>query len=159
MAAKIFVLLALLALSASAPTAVFIPQCSSRLSAAAMATVPQYSPLTAVGSAHSFVQSYRQQQAFTTAISPLPVVLQQQLAFQHQIQAITTLQQQQQVLSHLFNQLAIVNPAAYWRQQQLLPFNQLAVANPAQQLLPFNQLAALNPAVFLQQPIIGGACC
>jgi hypothetical protein len=43
-----------------------------------------------------------------------------------------------------------------------LPFYQHVAPNAGtllqlQQLLPFNQLALTNPAVFYQQPIIGGA--
>lgn len=115
MAAKIFAFIALLALWASATTAVIIPQYYSPLSAATAATIPQYFPsLASVGSAHSFVQ---QQQA-ALAVSPA-------------------------VAPYSLNQLTFANPAAYWQQQQLFPFNQLATANPAlflqqQQIQSFN---------------------
>jgi len=60
--------------------------------------------------------------------------------------------------------LAVATAAAYHQQQQLLPINPLALANPLvaaflqqQQLLPFNQMSLMNPALSWQQPIIGGA--
>ena len=77
--------------------------------------------------------------------------------------------QQQQLLSNVFNQVALANPitAAYWQQPQLLPnvFNQVAIASPVtnwqqqQQLLSnvFSQVALANPAAYLQQPFINGA--
>jgi hypothetical protein len=75
-------------------------------------------------------------------------------------------QWQQQLMSSVFNQVALVNPitVAYLQQQQLLPnvFNQLALASPITQLQQqqvlsslFNQVALANP--YLQQPFIGGA--
>ncbi|CAL4991589.1 unnamed protein product [Urochloa decumbens] len=155
MAAKICVLLALLALSMSAATAVLIPQCSL----AATATIPQYLPhVTALGYGNPIVQSYRQQQALAASIlsSPATFLQQQSALLQQQSLAHQTVQNilaQQQVLSP-FSQLAMASPAAYLQQQQLLPFNQLAVANAylqQQQLLPFNPLAVANPAAFLQQ--------
>ena len=63
-----------------------------------------------------------------------------------------------------FNQLAVANTAAYVQQLQLVLVNPLAVANPLaaaflqqQQLLPFNQISLINPALSWQQPIVGGA--
>ncbi|RLM58227.1 zein-alpha PMS1-like [Panicum miliaceum] len=174
MATKIFALLALLALSVSATTAVIIPQCSLATSAA---TIPQYlSPIAAVGYEHPIVQSYRLQRALGASIlQSSTMFLQQQSALlQQQSSAHLTVQsiaaQQQHVLSPFsqvalanptanlqqqINQLATVNPAAYL-QQQLLPFNQLAAANSAafsqqQQLVPFNPLAVAHPTAFLQQ--------
>ncbi|PUZ39739.1 hypothetical protein GQ55_9G361300 [Panicum hallii var. hallii] len=158
MAAKIFALLALLALSVSATTAVIIPQCSL---AAAAATIPQYlSPIAAVGYEHPIVQSYRLQQALAASVLPSSAMfLQQQSALlqwqslAHQtVQSITA--QQQHVLSP-FSQLAVANPAAYLQQQMFLPLNQLAVVNPAaylqQQHLPFNQLAIGNSVASFQR--------
>ncbi|XP_025826534.1 zein-alpha PMS1-like [Panicum hallii] len=159
MAAKIFALLALLALSVSAATAVIAPQCSV---ATAAATIPQYlSPVTTTGYEHPIVQSYRLQQALAASIVPsLAMFLPQQSAIiQQQSLAHLTVQsivaQRQQVLSP-FSQLAVSNPASYLQQQLLLQLNQQAVANPIaylqqQQLLPFNQLAVANPAALLQQ--------
>ncbi|KAG2558742.1 hypothetical protein PVAP13_8NG346076 [Panicum virgatum] len=125
MAAKIFALLALLALSVSATTAVIIPQCSL---AASAATIPQF-------------------------LSPIAALLQQQ-SLAHLIAQSIVAQQQQRVLSP-FSQLGLANPAAYLQQQMSLPFNQLAAVNPAvylqQQLLPFNQLAVANSVAFSQQ--------
>jgi hypothetical protein len=59
----------------------------------------------------------------------------------------------------------VANTAAYLQQQQqLLPVNPLAIANPLaaaflqqQQLSPFNQISLTNPAMSWQQPIVGGA--
>ncbi|PVH34490.1 hypothetical protein PAHAL_8G231100 [Panicum hallii] len=159
MAAKIFALLALLALSVSAATAVIAPQCSV---ATAAATIPQYlSPVTTTGYEHPIVQSYRLQQALAASIVPsLAMFLPQQSAIiQQQSLAHLTVQsivaQRQQLLLQL-NQQAVANPIAYLQQQQLLPFNQLAVANPAallqqQQLLQFNPLVVANTASFTQQ--------
>ena len=129
MAAKIFALLALLALSVSATTAFIIPQCSL---AASAATIPQYlSPIAAVGYEHPIVQSNRLQQALAASIlQSQAVVLQQQSALlQQQSLAHLTVQsilaQQQRVLSP-FSQLALQNPAAYLQQQMFPPFNQKA---------------------------------
>ncbi|CAL5075411.1 unnamed protein product [Urochloa decumbens] len=158
MAAKIFALVALLALSVSAATAVIIPQ-----SPLAAAIIPQYmSPITPFGYEHPIVQSYRVQQALAASILPSSAAfLQQQSALLQQqslahltVQSVTA--QQQRVLSPFSQLAALANPAAYLQQQMLLPFNQLAMVNPAaylqqQQLLPFSQLAALNPVAFLQQ--------
>ena len=158
MATKIFALLALLALSVSATTAVIIPQCSL---AASAATIPQYfSPIAAVGYENPIVQSNRLQHALAASVlQSQEIVLQQQSALLQQqslahliVQSIVA--QQQRVLSP-FSQLALQNPAAYLQQQMLLPFNQLAAMNSAaysqQQLLPFNQLAVANSAAFSQQ--------
>ena len=124
MATKIFALLALLALSASATTATFIPQCSV---APITATIPQYLQ------------------------QPYSLLQQPSLAHLY-VQSITTQQLQQQLLPTI-NQLAAANLAAYLQQQQFLPFNQLARVNPAAylqtQLLPFNQLAVGSPTTFL----------
>ena len=129
MAAKIFSLLALLALSVSATTAFIILQCSL---AATAATIPQYlSRIIAVGYEHPIVQSNRLQQALAASIlRSQAVVLQQQSALlQQQSLAHLTVQsimaQQQRVLSP-FSQLALQNPAAYLQQQMFLPFNQKA---------------------------------
>ncbi|PUZ39738.1 hypothetical protein GQ55_9G361200 [Panicum hallii var. hallii] len=152
MAAKIFALLALLALSLSATTAVITPQCS-------LSALLQQQSL-----AHQTVQSITAQQQHV--LSPFS-----QLAVANPAAYL-----QQQMFLPL-NQLAVVNPAAYL-QQQLLPFNQLAIANSVaslqqRQLLPVNpfaaaspaalwqqqqlvnQLALTSPAVFWQQPIVG----
>jgi hypothetical protein len=57
----------------------------------------------------------------------------------------------------------VSNSAAYLQQRQQL-LNPLAVANPLvaaflqqQQLLPYNQFSLMNPALSWQQPIVGGA--
>ena len=158
MATKIFALLALLALSMSATTAVIIPQCSL---AASAATIPQYfSPIAAVGYENPIVQSNRLQHALAASVlQSQAIVLQQQSALlQQQSLAHLTVQsimaQQQRVLPP-FSQLALQNPAAYLQQQMFFPFNQLATVNSAaysqQQLLPFNQLAVANSAAFSQQ--------
>ena len=129
MAAKIFALLALLALSVSATTAFIIPQCSL---AASAATIPQYlSPIAAVGYENPIMQSNRLQHAFAASVlQSQAIVLQQQSALlQQQSLAHLTVQsimaQQQRVLSP-FSQLALQNPAAYLQQQMFLPFNQKA---------------------------------
>ena len=81
MATKIFALLALVALSVSATTAVIIPQCSL----APNAINPQFlPPITPMGFEQSAVQAYRLQQALAVSI------LQQLIA-----------QLQQQSLAHL----------------------------------------------------------
>ena len=158
MATKIFALLALLALSVSATTAVIIPQCSL---AASAATIPQYfSPIAAVGYENPIVQSNRLQHALAASVlQSQAIVLQQQSALlQQQSLAHLTVQsimaQQQRVLPP-FSQLGLQNPAAYLQQQMFFPFNQLATVNSAaysqQQLLPFNQLAVANSAAFSQQ--------
>ncbi|PUZ45497.1 hypothetical protein GQ55_8G228600 [Panicum hallii var. hallii] len=171
MATKILALLALLALSVSMATAVFIPQCSL---ASTAATIPRYiPPVTAVGFENPIVQSYRLQQALVSSIIP-SALWQQQSSAHLTVQSIMA-QQQLQQLSPAFNLLATANSATYLQQQQLFqalnqqavantvaysqqqmsPFNQLAVANPAailqQQLLTLNPLAAVNPTAFLQQ--------
>ncbi|KAG2558744.1 hypothetical protein PVAP13_8NG344600 [Panicum virgatum] len=149
MAAKIFALLALLALSVSATTAVIIPQCSL---AASAATIPQFlSPIAAVGYENPIVQSYRLQHALAARnLQSSAIALQQQAALLQQQSLAHLIEQsivaqQQRVLSP-FSQLGLANPAAYLQQQMSLPFNQLAAVNPAaylqQQLLPFNQLSS-----------------
>ncbi|KAG2563381.1 hypothetical protein PVAP13_8KG349506 [Panicum virgatum] len=66
MATKIFALLALLALSMSATTAVIMPQCSL---AASAATIPQYfSPIAAVGYENPIVQSNKLQHALAASV-------------------------------------------------------------------------------------------
>ncbi|MDK0675406.1 hypothetical protein P5E99_15925, partial [Clostridium perfringens] len=110
MSTKIFVLLALLALSVSATTAVVIPQCSF---ASTTATFPQFlPPFTAMGFEHPAVQAYRLQQVLAVSILQQP---------------IAQLQQQKQLLPAL-SQLAMVNPVTYL-QQQVLPSNPQAVVN------------------------------
>jgi len=154
MATKILALFAVLALSASATKAIFIPQWSL---ASTAATIPQYIPsVTAVGFENSIVQSYRLQQALTSSIISL-ALWQQQSSAHLAVQSIVA-QQQLQQLSPAFNQLAITNPAANLQQQQLFQaLNQLAVANTAaysqQQVSSFNQLAVANPAAILQQQL------
>ena len=83
MAAKIFALLALLALSMSATTAFIISQCSV---AASAATIPQYlSPIAAVGYENPIVQSNRIQHALVASIlQSQAIVLQQQFALLQQ---------------------------------------------------------------------------
>jgi hypothetical protein len=104
MAAKIFTLLALLALSVSATTAFIIPQCSS---------------VTAAGYEHPVVRVYRLQ----------PISQWQQQSSAHLlVQSIIAQLQQQQFLPAL-GQLALANTAAYLQLQQLLPVNPLAAAN------------------------------
>ncbi|XP_072146415.1 zein-alpha A30 [Setaria viridis] len=151
MAAKICTMLVLLALSASPATAVLIPQCS--------ATIPQYLPhVTALGNGNPIVQSYRLTESILS--SPAVFLQQQSALLQQQYLAHLTVQsimaQQQRVLSP-FRQLSLASTAAYWQQQQLLPFNQLAVENAylqQQQLLPLNPLVVGNPAVFWQQQLL-----
>ncbi|KAG2563660.1 hypothetical protein PVAP13_8KG359310 [Panicum virgatum] len=115
MATKIFALLALLALSVSATTAVIIPQYSL---AASAATIPQYlSPIAAVGYEHPIVQSNRLQHALAASIlQSQAIVLQQQSALL-----------QQQSLAHL----TVQSTMAQQQQRVLSPFSQLARQNPA----------------------------
>ena len=89
MAAKIFALLALLALSVSATTAVIIPQCSL---AASATTIPRFlSPITAVGYENPIVQSYRLHHTLVASnLQSSAIVLLQQAALL-----------QQQSLAHL----------------------------------------------------------
>ncbi|RCV18029.1 hypothetical protein SETIT_3G267800v2 [Setaria italica] len=132
MAAKIFALFALLALSMSAATAVFIPQGSL----AAAAPIPQYLPhVTALGYENPIVQ-----QALAANILSSPALFLQQPRALSQHQSLAHVTQQQQLLP--FNPLAFANPTAFWQQQQLLSVNPLGV---------------MNPAAFWQQPIIGSA--
>ncbi|XP_066382246.1 kafirin PSKR2-like [Miscanthus floridulus] len=119
MAAKIFALLALLALSVSATTAFIIPQCS---------------PATAAGYEHPVLRAYRLQQVLAASILQQPIAqLQQQSSAHLLVQTIVAQLQQQQFLPAL-SQLAVANPAAYLRQQQLLPANPLATANAIEYL-------------------------
>ncbi|AQK49041.1 Zein-alpha A30 [Zea mays] len=166
MAAKIFCLLMLLGLSASAATATIFPQCSQAPIASLLP--PYLSPAVSSVCENPILQPYRIQQAITAGILPLsPLFLQQSSALLHQLplvhllaQNIRAQQLQQLVLANLaaysqqqqflpFNQLAALNSASYLQQQQL-PFSQLPAAYP-QQFLPFNQLAALNSPAYLQQ--------
>ena len=117
MAAKIFALLALLALSVSATTAVLIPQCSLDTTTA---TIPQFlSPIAAVGYENPIVQSCRLQHALAASnLQSSAIVLQQQ----------TTLMQQKS-LAHLIAQSIVAQ-----QQRVLSPFSQLGLANPAANL-------------------------
>jgi len=143
MAAKIFALLALLALSVSVTTAFIIPQCS---------------PVTAAGYEHPVLRAYRLQQVLAASILQQPIAqLQQQSSAHLLVQTIVAQLQLQQFLPAL-SQLAVANPAAYLQLQQLLPANPLAAANAIeylqqqqlQQFLPaLRQLAVANPAAYL----------
>ncbi|KAG2558739.1 hypothetical protein PVAP13_8NG346076 [Panicum virgatum] len=129
MAAKIFALLALLALSVSATTAVIIPQCSL---AASAATIPQFlSPIAAVGYENPIVQSYRLQHALAASnLQSSAIALQQQAALL-----------QQQSLAHLIAQSIV----AQQQQRVLSPFSQLGLANPAAYLQHSTHLLWLTP--------------
>nr|AAC01576.1 22-kDa alpha zein 8 [Zea mays] len=114
--------------------------------------------------------AYLQQQQLLSS-SPLvvgnaPTYLQQQL-LQQIVPALTQLAVAnpaaylQQLLP--FNQLTVSNSAGYLQQRQQL-LNPLAVPNPLvtaflqqQQLLPYSQFSLMNPALSWQQPIVGGA--
>ncbi|PUZ55861.1 hypothetical protein GQ55_5G246100 [Panicum hallii var. hallii] len=185
MAAKIFALLALLALSVSAATAVVIPQYSSPFSAATIASIPQFFPsVGAFGLAQPIAQSYRQQYAFAAGIPSLsPLTFQQsfaipQLPYLYNQLAIPQLPYlyNQLVISqlpYLYNQLAISQLPYFYNQRAIsqlpylynqlaisqLPYmyNQLAVANPTN-FMPFNQLAVRSPTTFWQQPFVGSTC-
>jgi len=96
MAAKIFALLALLALSVSATTAFIIPQCS---------------PVTAVGYEHPVLRAYRLQQVLAASILQQPIAqLQQQSSAHLLVQTIVAQLRQQQFLPAL-SQLSVANPA------------------------------------------------
>ena len=124
MATKIFALLALLALSVSATTAVIIPQCSL----APNVINPQFlPPITPMGFVQSAVQAYRLQQALAASILQQPIAQLQQQSSAHL--TIQTIAEQQQFLPAL-SQLVAANPTAYL-QQQLLASNPLAMANVA----------------------------
>ncbi|KAG2563619.1 hypothetical protein PVAP13_8KG324036 [Panicum virgatum] len=134
MAAKIFALLALLALSVSATTVFIIPH--TRLC----------SPTGF--SRHLQLASYNNRQLSYSNSVPY---YSSNLA--HLLAAVNSAAYSQQQLLPL-NQLAVANSAAF--SQQL--FNPLAVAHPAafwQQQQLVNQLALMSPAAFLQQPIVG----
>ncbi|NP_001142537.1 prolamin 19 kDa alpha zein z1B_1 precursor [Zea mays] len=176
MAAKIFSILMLLALSACVANATIFPQYSQ---APIAALLPPYLPsMTASVCENPALQPYRLQQAIATSNLPLsPLFFQQSPALslvQSLVQTIRAQQLQQLVLPVIsqvalanlspysqqqqflpFNQLSTLNPAAYLQQQQLLPFSQLATAySQQQQFLPFNQFAALNPSAYFQQQIL-----
>ena len=87
MATKIFALLALVALSVSATTAVIIPQCSL----APNAINPQFlPPITPMGFEQSAVQAYRLQQALAASILQQLIAQLQQESLAHlTIQTIT----------------------------------------------------------------------
>ncbi|KAG0530656.1 hypothetical protein BDA96_05G205600 [Sorghum bicolor] len=157
MATKLFALLALLALSVSATTAVIIPQCSF----APNAITPQFLPsVTPFGYEHPAVQAYRLQQALAASILQQPIAqLQEQSSAHLTVQTIAAQQQQQQLFQPAFSPLAMANPTAYL-QQQLLASNPLVLANAAayqqqqqlQQVLSgLTQLAVVNSAAYLQQ--------
>ncbi|KAG2558738.1 hypothetical protein PVAP13_8NG346076 [Panicum virgatum] len=113
MAAKIFALLALLALSVSATTAVIIPQCSL---AASAATIPQFlSPIAAVGYENPIVQSYRLQHALAASnLQSSAIALQQQAALL-----------QQQSLAHLIAQSIVAQ-----QQQHVTPIQPACRGEP-----------------------------
>lgn len=180
MAAKIFALLMILPLSASATCTTNIPhQCSIA------PPTPQCLPqLPNVGFEHQIVQYYRLQQAIAASILQQPsTTLLQLLLSINQVSMANPIAYLQQPQLLPLNQLAVANQPAYMR-QQLLALIEMAVANPAtfwqQQQLPFNSVAMGNAAGFLQQqqlmqllqlpmtncpascqqqPIYGGAVC
>jgi hypothetical protein len=127
MATKIFALLALLALSVSATTAVIILQWSL----APNDIIPQFlPPLTPLGFQHPVVQAYRLQQALAASILQQPIAQLQHQSLAHLTVQTIAAQQQQQLFLLALSQLAVANPTAYL-QQQLLASNPLALANDA----------------------------
>ncbi|MCT6581403.1 hypothetical protein N4292_14200, partial [Staphylococcus aureus] len=165
MAAKIFCLLMILGLSASAATATIFPQCSQAPIASLLP--PYLSPALSSVCENPILQPYRIQQAITAGILPLsPLFLQQSSALLQQLPLVHLLAQN--IRAQQLQQLVLANLAAYAQQQQLplvhllaqniraQQLQQLVLANLAaysqqQQFLPFNQLAALNSAAYLQQ--------
>nr|ACG24765.1 hypothetical protein [Zea mays] len=157
MAAKIFSILMLLALSACVANATIFPQYSQ---APIAALLPPYLPsMTASVCENPALQPYRLQQAIATSNLPLsPLFFQQSPALslvQSLVQTIRA-QQLQQLVLPVISQVALANLSPYSQQQQFLPFNQFAALNPSayfqqQILLPFGQLATTSPASFLTQ--------
>jgi hypothetical protein len=114
MAAKIFTLLALLALSVSATTAFIILQCS---------------PVTAAGYEHPVVWAYRLQQVLTASILEHPIAQLLQQSSSHLLVRTTVAQLEQQQFLLAVSPLAVANPAPNLQLQQLLPTNPLVAAN------------------------------
>jgi len=156
MAAKIFCLIMLLGLSASAATASIFPQCSQAPIASLLP--PYLSPAMSSVCENPILLPYRIQQAIAAGILPLsPLFLQQSSALLQQLPLVHLLAQN--IRAQQLQQLVLANLAAYSQQQQLplvhllaqniraQQLQQLVLANLAaysqqQQFLPFNQLAA-----------------